>query len=446
MAKKPGNKIIEPSKKTVLNNTTVSNEGSKSNILGKYYSYLINFWIFIPAVIYFTVVNKYIVNIPCLDDYNAVLEFLTKFKTTSGIDKWALLFSQHADHRILHSRIIYVLYYYIFGKINFIHIILIANFQLVIIFFILTRFIKKAIPKYWNIISLVVGFCLFDLSSYENADFAMCGLQNYGVIMLFLISLYLFNLDGRKFIVLATLFEVICLFSSGNGLICALCITIFLVFKREKIKYIASGCVFLVCSPLYYFHYTKSTAMGSVSEVFASMRDTRFFFHMLGSHFSYENGILIGVVVLGALLLMFPANLKLKFKPETLPFFCVLLALFGTVITISIFRSSAGEIASYWSRYIVYSHIIVAILFVFVCIKFEGKKPFWYLGAVGVVVLLFAYKSNYEYGENMLEMTKKRLEYYPYYYGSHSPADMNTAKAIETEACKQGIYCIQDER
>ena len=447
-------KPVQPSKKSVIDkkapiSTPLESQGeAKPNEKSKYFSYLINLWIFIPAIIYFNLVNKYAVNFPYQDDYNAILEFLTQFKTASFVDKIALLFSQHADHRILHSRLIYVTYHAIFGKINFIHIIFIANLQLLVIFMVLVHFIKKAIPKYWNVVSLIVGFCLFDPSSYENADFAMCGIQNYGIIMLFIVSLYLYTKSGNKYLVLAGLVEAICIFSSGNGLICALLITLYLILSKEKTKYITSGIIFVVCSALYYFHYTKAQNLGEVHEAFSVIRAGRFFFHMLGGHFSFDYGIPIGISALVLMVVLLPINLKLKFKENTLPLVCVLAVLMATTTTIALFRNNQdiGEIAAYSSRYLIYSHSIMAVLFVFLWLKLDGTKFVWPAAAVGAILLIYAYKGNYTYGEGCMEMVKRRLENIPYYYSNHKEEANAKAKAIEQAACKEGIYCIQDER
>ncbi len=427
---------------------TDSSIPGKSAGMNKLFPYLINFWVFIPVVIYFSLVNKYAVNFPYQDDYNAILEFLTKFKLATGFDKLSLLVSQHGDHRILHSRIVYVLYNGIFGKVNFRNLIFLGNLQLVIIFLFLIHFIKQAVPKYWNIVSVVVGFCIFDASSYENADFAMSGMQNYGVLMLFLASLYFYQKSGNKFLMLAALFEIICIFSSGNGMIGALCTTIILVLNREKIKYMVSGAIFLVCSGLYYFHYEKIPAMGVKDEPFSLIRDVRFFLHMVGSHFSYENGIPIGVCVLAVLIALLPVSLKLKFRENTLPFISILGFLMGTVLSISVFRSTQamGELGAYSSRYLIYSHLLMGLLFIFLWVKLEGKKWVWYASAAGVVMLLYAYQSNYEYGEGCMDMTKRRLENMPYFYSDHKAEANAKAKALEEAACKLGIYCIQDER
>ncbi len=45
----------------------------------KYINWLGYCLVLIPVVVYFNVINKYAVNLPYQDDYNAILEFLTKF-------------------------------------------------------------------------------------------------------------------------------------------------------------------------------------------------------------------------------------------------------------------------------------------------------------------------------------------------------------------------------
>src|SRR5205807_2536586 len=112
-----------------------------------YLKYIQNLWIFFPAVIYFNTINKYAVNFPYQDDYNAILEFLCKFKQADIADKFWLLFSQHGQHRIFQARVIYVLYDSIMGKVNFRDLIFIGNLQLVVVYFVFIYFIRKAIPR-----------------------------------------------------------------------------------------------------------------------------------------------------------------------------------------------------------------------------------------------------------------------------------------------------------
>lgn len=410
--------------------------------------------VLVPVVIYFILVSIYAVNIPYQDDYNAILEFLTKFKAAAFPDKIALLFSQHSDHRILHARVIYVLYEYIFGKINFVHLIFLGNLQLVVIYVVFIHFVRKVEPRYWSIVSLFIGLCLFDLSSYENADYAMCGITNYGVLMLFFVSLYCYSKSGNRSLMLAAFFELVCIFSSGGGLICALSLVLFTALSKEKTKSLVSASVLLVGALLYYFHYQKMTAMGTVSEMFTSTRDVNFFFHMLGNHFSFESGLVAGMCELALVLVLLPTDLKLlskaNFRPGALPFISILGVILGTSLSIAVFRSNderLGELGSYASRYLIYTHMLAAVLFLLLWIKIAGRKKAWYAATiVAASLLLYAYVTNSIYGDLMMLKTQRRLETHPFYYKMQSTEDIAEAKKITADACKQGIYCIDDHR
>jgi hypothetical protein len=406
-----------------------------------FYELLINSYIFIPVLVYFSVVSSYALNLPILDDYHAVLKFLNDYKGADLTTKVTLLLQQHNEHRILSTRLICAIYYGLTGGINFINLIYIANLQLVVIFIVLTIFIKKAVPKYWGIVSLMAGFCLFDLNNYDNADFAMCGMVNYGVIMLFLMSLLFYSFKNNKYLSLAIFCQIICIYSSGNGIIAAFVLVIFTIFDGEKIKIILSSLTFIIFSSLYYFHYTRvadeSTYTHDLSKILP------FFFHMTGGHFGYENGILIGVILLVVLVLALPVSKNLRIKQNTLPLLCIVFYFLASNGVISIFRSNVKMLDSYSSRYLINPNIITAIIFVLLFIKLEVYKYKWQIVIPVCILLLYTYSQNYTYGEAGFARYKARTQGQEYYFPIERAAE---AKSIATQSCTLGIYCIQDER
>src|ERR1039458_9187098 len=96
---------------------------NSNNYLKLFYFILL----FLSPIIYFIYVNKYTLNIPWEDDYDAILSFLCNTKKTNGFDNLSLYLSQQNEHRILSSTIIFSLYDHIFGTINFRGLILIGN-------------------------------------------------------------------------------------------------------------------------------------------------------------------------------------------------------------------------------------------------------------------------------------------------------------------------------
>lgn len=406
-----------------------------------YTTYLYNIWIFIPFVFYMAIVSQYAVNIPYMDDYDAILKFLNNFKIANFSQKLALLVSQHNEHRILAARIVYALYYSIFGNINFRNLIFIENIQLLVIFIVMVHFIKKAVPKYWNVVAFILGLALFDINNYENADFAMAGMTNYGINMLFLLGILCYEKSNRKLLPLAALLQALCIFSSGNGVIAAFFIVLYTIFTKDKIKIITSAAVLLIFSPMYFIHYHPGeTAHGGKN--FAKILP--YFLHTVGAHFSNDYGIIAGLIMLGGLLALIPFKDKFNIPKSILPFLIVAGYIFASLAIVAVFRydMKTENISFYSSRYFFYSHLLFGIIFALLMVKLQGyQKALLPVALAGVVLGLIVYKSNYKDGEDGFKRADYFLENADYFY-----IDRLVAHNIAVRSCELGIYCIDDER
>ncbi len=86
----------------------------------------------IPIAWFFFFVYTNSLNIPCGDDYKAILAFLNSFVRSASLsDKLNLIFSQYHEYRIGLCRIVTVLMYYIYGSINFKVLCVISNLSLI---------------------------------------------------------------------------------------------------------------------------------------------------------------------------------------------------------------------------------------------------------------------------------------------------------------------------
>jgi hypothetical protein len=450
---------VDPTPSTSTSKTTKSEigDGHIASTSGEsenwVFKNLIHFWIFIPAIVYFTVVSKYVVNIPYQDDYDGVLDFLVKFKQADFAGKFATLFSQHGEHRIFSSRLLYVLDWSIFGKVSFARLITIGNMQLVAFFVVLTLFVRDALPRVWSPVMVLVGLCLFDISSYENADFALSGTVNYGILMLMILSMHLYNSDKTLRIAAGGLVQVIALYSSGAGILASLCIFSYNLLSARKRNTLVSLALLLVFAPLYFYAYQKVEGMGAVKSSFNLAYVGEFYLRLAGGHFGLYNSTLAGVLMVVALLLLVPVKWSklqgFKVERNQVAFLCLSGYILATFATISAFRSSTnmGLQGAFQSRYLIYSHLLLGVIIILFAVKFSSKRKIFLSGlAVLALVCLVAYKGNYQYGEACMQMTRARLERYPYFYGAHKEADNEKAKAVESAACKLGIYCISDER
>jgi len=342
-----------------------------------------------------------------------------------------------------------------FGKVNFAHLIFVSNVQLVAFYLIVASYVRRVIPVYWSLVTLIFGFCIFDLSSYENADFALSGSVNYGILLLFMATIYCYDSGKKWMLALAALLQIVATFSSGAGILTSLCIVIFNFFKGDRLKLWVSLGVLLAFSPLYFIHYEKIAAMGAVEKKFDIGYVFKFFLKLAGGHFGNDYSFGTAIILFGVLVWVLPIkfdfkNLKqlITIDPKMLPFVCLFGYLLATFTIVAVFRSNTvmGENGAYQSRYLINSHLLLGLVILLASFKFSGKTAFFYVLAVSGIVCAVAYKSNYAYGEACLNMTKNRLQYYPYYYGTHKDADNEKAKQVEMEACKLGIYCISEER
>lgn len=393
----------------------------------------------LPILLYFIVINKYAINIPYHDDYLAILDFLTNYKVATGLEKLGLLFQQHNEHRIFSSRVIYVIYLELFKTINFRDIILIGNIQLVISYLILFHFTKKAMPIGWGLPVIIFSLCVFDLTSCNNTVWAMAAVQNFGIVMLFLLSLFFYDSEKKYAIFFAILFQIIAIYSSGNGFVAGACLVLYTILKREKRQIIISSLVFVVFFSLYFLRYKFGVGITDSG----SRRIVWNFFHFLSAHITvgrrnYYDYIVIflSIVVLGLYLISLPFNKKLQISKEKIPLFVV-----GVFSVITMALISVGRWVGVVSgKYMIYPNIFTAVVIVFFLIKFKHDKQIRVYRATFAILFILCFFRNFDFGvKGCAGIRNKVIRHDTLYY------DPKDEKAIEAASCKAGIYCIEKE-
>lgn len=431
---------IKRKKINTINSPTDNND--KPNDKGAIQLLLPHIWMLIPAMLLFKIVGEYTYNIPKLDDYDAILKFIIDFKKADFSTRLYLLFSQHNEHRILTSRIIYLLQYYLTGTINFKNIIYIGNLQLIPIFVLLACFIKRFTPSLWPIPAFAAALCIFDLGGYDNSGFAMAAIQNYGVVMYFLLSLYFYHTKGKHSIWIAPLLQIACTFSSGNGVIASMVIAASVLFTDKREFKIISIATFIIFTGLYFIGYHSTGdpnhKMGTLGQIIP------FFLLELGAHFGFDNAKYWGGLILILVVFFSPISWKLKLNKEAVPLLAILFFAIMSLAASAIFRSSTENMQlAYAARYFVYNNMITAILFCLIFVRIYRKKSQWPVTAIMSVILLVSYKHNYDYGVSNYQLQEYRLLTRPYYYFAEKT---EIATHIAEESCKLDIYCIEENR
>ncbi len=396
----------------------------------------------LPIVIFLSFVQQHAINMPFWDDYDAILDFLIQYKRAGLADKMKLLFAQHNEHRIFMSNVAYVAYKGLFGTINFRNIIFIDAGILIGLYLLLVALIRKLLPTFWLVASLALSICIFDINNYENANFAMAGMQNFGIFLLFVGSLFLYSRDSKKYIPFAALLQVISVFSSGNGILCSFFIMLYTLFLRDKAKmYISIACL-LIFTPMYYVGYEKPTSG------FFTLDPSKFlpyFLHAIGAHFSRTYGLVAGIALMMGHVLVLPVRFKggFEIKKEALILLIIAAFAFASMGVMAIFRGNMPLAGAYSSRYFIYSHLLVALFFVFLLLKLEGRGPQTTVASAGIVVLLALYAKNYNEGKEGFSWIYHKVKDSLYAYPE---TGTERARRITTEACQLNIYCIEKER
>lgn len=411
-------------------NMSTANVGIKKEVVN---------WLLVlcPLFVYMVTVAVHALNYPFEDDFNAILEFLNHYQTANGKEKMRLLFTQHNEHRILFSRIIYVLYNYLPGQLNFKWIIYIGNAQHVLSFFVCLHFIRKLLKEKWFLSSFICSLCFFDLANWENAYSPMGSVANYSIVFLFFTSLYFYSKQGVINCIAAFLFQVIALYSLGNGIFACCFIFAYNILNFDKTKAIISGLACVVFIPLNFLGYSL---VGSAHLEIKAGKVAAFFLRTMSGHteaFILQSALplVLGSLLLLSAILLFPIERRFRIKKEY-AFFVVALGFCLTSCAVtSYFRSAVLEIPSY--RYLVYPHIIWGILYIFLVAKRVDKIDYKKVYFFATYIFVINYMVNVRVGLVMFDNFRRWVLSEEILF----PVP-DQAKAIWNTSCKLNIYCV----
>lgn len=174
----------------------------------------------LPVLVFGWVWQQYAVNVPKWDDH-ALRGFLINVdQETTIAGKIYQLFRQHNEHRIVYDRILTLLDYTLFGKLNYVHLMAVGNLSLVGLLAIFVAVLRRNDSRAggWPALYAVpVALLLFNLSQWENMFWGMAALQNFSVVLWVLWAVFLLTHTNRW--PLAVLAGVLATITSGNGLL-----------------------------------------------------------------------------------------------------------------------------------------------------------------------------------------------------------------------------------
>jgi hypothetical protein len=326
------------------------------------------------AGMYYYFILLYTINFPLHDDYHAVLGFLFKYTDASASwkDKLAALFSQHNEHRIFFDRFIVLIYYKIFGNVNFVALSFIGGLSLLAISAVLFRSLN--IFKKNALYFIPVIFLVFNYKFCEVTYWAMASLQNLWVIAFAFISLSLLYKDDTKNFVIALSMAILATFTSGNGLMTFLVgIFVLAINKQINYKFFIWSFVFVICSLLYFYDYIRPPGHPDIAQSF--IKDPLDFFSycfvFMGSVVgnsvppAFITGILISLMVLFLFIK--------KYHQKSPAVFSFIVFLLLTTCANAVTRFGFGIEQAQSLRYVLHSILFLVCLYIAV-LELYGEK------------------------------------------------------------------------
>ena len=373
---------------------------------------LVTLTLLIPVGIYFWVWDYYALNIPKWDDH-ALKAFLVEYlQAPSWSEKWQAIFRQHNEHRISVTRLVALLDYSVFGNLNFRRLMFYGNLSMVgvvALWWVMLYHNKK--PFYALI---PVPFIWLTLSHYENMYWGMAAVQNFGVVVLSVWTLYCCVSRSRPVFLISLVLAALACLTSGNGLL-VLPLGAVLLFLAPRWRRLI---VWLVASGVYGFVYfqdfTRSPA--NPDNTFGPGLFIKGYLYFLGSfaesfpvnHHARISLILGAILFLVAISIVSTTLFRLLRNRYEYDFaritdlFCLGVVLFvlGTTLIVVYSRVGFGLDGLLTSRYKMYSFLLLIVAYLYIVIPIRGSflSPY-----VSGIVFLNALYSIFSYHYHLVD-------------------------------------------
>jgi hypothetical protein len=310
----------------------------------------------IPIAWFFFFVYTNSLNIPCGDDYKAILAFLNSFVRSASLsDKLNLIFSQYHEYRIGLCRIVTVLMYYIYGSINFKVLCVISNLSLIGIVYLFYKSFSSSSFKYLLFIPSV--FLVFHMQYWEASLWSTAALQQIWVPFFALLCFYYLQHASWGYC-LASFFAAACAaYTNGNGIICFIIGLIMLLISKQFAKSLSWSLAATIALYFYFYDYEfKTIQLPPLDETVI------FILSFLGSAISFNNFYIS--LLFGCFSAIYIIYLTCTSYHQRNPvIYAMILFIVITALTVAISRSHIEKYQALASRYNLNSTLLMLCIY-----------------------------------------------------------------------------------
>lgn len=359
----------------------------------------------LPAIIFYSVLFNQAVNLPDLDDYWALLDFMNRMEMIQGISAklsyfWA---AQYYEYKLFFEHALIWAQVTLLGHVDFRLLCAIGNGLVLLLGMLLWKLFlpkEKDIPARL-ILFIPVSWLLFQFQYIEFLDWAMCSLENVPVLVFSFGAIFLLFRKSHAAYFGALVCLILAIASFGNGMLLVPIGLLMLVMSRSYTRMLVWGAVSAGCITAYAYHYAISLAAGPIHFSISSILIDRplYFLIFLGSAaaFPLRGGYVAAGLLLCPLLgtficIFFIITLRRGyFRRNPLIGYCVLF-LFATAGIVSVGRAEGGILSAYSSRYGIYSALLLIFAWFvmveeFLPLKSEASRKAAIRDVIKIVVL-----------------------------------------------------------
>lgn len=335
----------------------------------------------LPAILFYSILLRDVLDIPFYDDYDALLEFLNHMAVLSGFSaKLSYFFAaQHNEYKLFFLHGLAWLQYGLFGHIDFRVLSVLGDAFVLLLALVLWNMFLPGRKDLASRLTLFipVAWLLFQLQYWETLNWTMAGLQNLPVIVFSLAAIHLLVKGTRPAFWAAVALFLLSVAASGNGFL-LIPVGLLILFLNRSYLRIAIWFLAAVASIVAYaYHYNVwSSQTGHHGTVFSNFHPlapvyvVAFIGSVGGSPFK------AGSVVLGSFVCIFFCLILRRgyIRRNPLVAYCVLFLLL-TAIGVAGIRSDFGFTQALSSRYTIYSALFLIFAWFAIVEEFLQDKP-----------------------------------------------------------------------
>jgi hypothetical protein len=223
----------------------------------------------LPAILFFAILFRQAINVPLLDDYEALLDFLNQVTELKSLSAKASYFlaSQFNEYKLFFGHGVAWLQLALYGRIDIRLLCALGNGFILLLAVLLW---KMFLPNHKNLtyrmaFFIPVSWLLFQLQFAETLNWAMPSLQNLPILFFALGAIYLLLRPGRGAFCGSLVCFILAVASSGNGFLLIPIGVLILMLARRYARVVCWLAVSAGCVAAYAYHYNVMSSQSRLN-------------------------------------------------------------------------------------------------------------------------------------------------------------------------------------